>query len=383
MFQKLENNRPFLKMALEGFAGDGKTRTAAEIAIGIHKLVKSNKPIAIFDTERAAKALLPLFEQNGIEAVSSEARSLASLSEAIKWCESGGSDILIIDSITHVWENYLDAYKKEKNRYALQFQDWGIIKPKWKNEFSTPFVNANVHIIFTGRAGYEYEEEKVEQENGRMKREIFKSGIKMKAETETAFEPDLLVLMEKVQDILGDKKTIYRTAMILKDRTSMIDGIVLNVDGRLKGPSFEMFYPAIKQLLSGTVKQHTGGELPDTFKDFEEKFSNIGRNKDIAISEIEGHFNLMELGTSKEHKGLKSSILKAICGQTSLEGVKDLRLESIQECRDVISEFSVKYIEYMKECLQIELQPDMNKIKEYLTETILDIRSNGLSALDK
>lgn len=383
MFQKLENNRPFLKMALEGFAGDGKTRTAAEIAIGIHKLVKSNKPIAIFDTERAAKALLPLFEEHGIDAVSSEARSLASLSEAIKWCESGGSDILIIDSITHVWENYLDAYKAEKNRYALQFQDWGVIKPKWKKEFSTPYVNANVHIIFTGRAGYEYEEEKVEQDNGKIKREIFKSGIKMKAETETAFEPDLLVLMEKIQNIIGENKSIYRTAMILKDRTSMIDGLTLNSDGKLKGPSFEMFYPAIKQLLSGTVKQHTGGELPDTFKDFEEKFSNIGRNKDLAISEIEGHFNLMELGTSKEHKSLKSAILKAICDKTSLEGVKDLRLEIIQECSQIISEYSEKYINYMKECVESELQPDMSKVKEYLIDTISYVRTNGLLALDK
>jgi len=53
MFKKLENNRPFLKMAFEGFAGDGKTYTATQIAIGVHKKIGSKKPVAIFDTEKA------------------------------------------------------------------------------------------------------------------------------------------------------------------------------------------------------------------------------------------------------------------------------------------------------------------------------------------
>lgn len=39
MFKKLENNRPFAKIAFEGFAGDGKSFTATQVAIGIHKLI--------------------------------------------------------------------------------------------------------------------------------------------------------------------------------------------------------------------------------------------------------------------------------------------------------------------------------------------------------
>lgn len=374
IFQKLENNRPFLKMALEGFAGDGKSRTAAEIAIGVYKLIHSTKPIAIFDTERAAKALLPLFDAEGIEALSSEARTLASLNEAIKWCEAGNSDILIIDSITHVWESFIEAFKAEKNRYTLQFQDWGIIKPKWKNEFSTPFVNANVHIIFTGRAGYEYEEEKVEQPNGSFKKEISKSGIKMKAETETAFEPDILILMSKISDVLGDVKTIFRTATVLKDRTDQIDGLTLNSDGKLKGPSFDMFYPAIKQLLAGTVKQHTGGDIPDSFKEFEEKFSGIGRRKDTAIAEIEGAFELMQLGTSKEHKGLKSAILKKVFNVLSIEAVRQLSAERIEEGMDIIKDYANQYIAYMADCVEQTQTPDMAHVALLLDKTIASFR---------
>ena len=180
-FKKLENNRPFAKIAFEGFAGDGKSYTTTLMAMGIHKMIKSEKPIAIFDTEKAFKALVPVFASNGIEAVvDDENRSLESLFQAIKWCEEGNADILIIDSITHVYEEFINAYMKQKNGTRLEFQDWGVIKPMWKEKFSTPFVKANVHILFTGRAGYEYTQE-VNEQTG--KKEITKSGIKMKAET--------------------------------------------------------------------------------------------------------------------------------------------------------------------------------------------------------
>lgn len=291
MFRKLENNRPFLKMAFEGFAGDGKTYTATQTAIGVHKLIKSKKPIALFDTEKAFKALKPIFDKAGIEAVvNDEQRSLAALNQAIKWCEDGGADILIIDSITHVWEEYLRAYMEQKKRNRLQFEDWSVIKPKWKQEFSTPYVMAKCHIIFTGRAGYEYTDEKNEETG---KREIFKSGIKMKAENETAFEPDVLVLMQKEQDLLGDKKKVWREAMVVKDRTTMIDGMTFI------NPTFDNFYPAIKVLLDGALREAHGVDIPDTFAEFENRFNVVAKERAIYVSEIEGAFELMGLGTGE------------------------------------------------------------------------------------
>lgn len=252
MFTELENDRPFLKLALEGFAGDGKTFTAVKIAIGVHKLIKSTKPIALFDTEKALKALKAEFDREGIKPViNASERSLAAVNKAITWCEEGNADILIIDSITHVWEEFLkaylnrpDKYGKEIRRNRLEFQDWGVIKPQWKEQFSTPFVLAKCHIIFTGRAGYEYTDEK--NEDG--KREIFKSGIKMKAENETAFEPDILVLMQKQQELLQDKPRIWRQALIVKDRTNTIDG------KSFENPTFDDFFPAVKILLDGTIR---------------------------------------------------------------------------------------------------------------------------------
>lgn len=362
MFKKLENNRPFLKMAFEGFAGDGKTFTATQVAIGIHKLIKSEKPIALFDTEKAFKALKPSFDAAGIEAiVNDEQRSLAALSQAIKWCEDGGADILIIDSITHVWEEYLRAYMESKKRTRLEFQDWGIIKPKWKQEFSTPFVMAKCHIIFTGRAGYEYTDEKNEETG---KREIFKSGVKMKAETETAFEPDLLVLMEKKQQILTDKKRIWREATIIKDRTDQIDGKTFD------NPTFENFYPAVKVLLDGVLRELHGVNIPDTFHEFESKYSDAAKERERMVAEIEGCFELMGLGSGAQDKQVKAWTLNQVYGVNSIEMVQKKANGDVRNGLKTIKAFADKYKDYINECLDNETQIEKGKVTQLMKELL-------------
>lgn len=370
MFKKLENNRPFLKLALEGFAGDGKTYTATEIAIGVHKLIGSQKPIALFDTERALKALKWKFDEAGIESViEDEERSLTALNNAIHWCEEGNADILIIDSITHVWEEFLRAYMNRPDKHGnpiqrtrLEFQDWSVLKPQWKEKFSTPFVMAKCHIIFTGRAGYEYTDEKNEETG---KREIFKSGIKMKAETETAFEPDILVLMQKHTDLISDKKTVYREATIVKDRTTQIDG------KSFRNPMFDNFYPAIKILLDGTLREVHGATIPDTFEEFENRFGEMARERDAMIAEIEGCFAIMGLGPqSKEDKQVKAWTLAQVYKVNSIEMVARKGNGTIKSGLAVIREFADKYKTYLNVCIDAGNAPEKTKIQELMKELI-------------
>jgi hypothetical protein len=369
MFKKLENNRPFLKLALEGFAGDGKTYTATEIAIGIHNLINSTKPIALFDTERALKALKWKFDENNIESViEDEERSLLALNQSIKWCEEGNADILIIDSITHVWEEFLKAYlnRPDRNgnplkRTRLEFQDWGVLKPQWKEMFSTPFVMAKCHIIFTGRAGYEYTDEKNEETG---KREIYKSGIKMKAETETAFEPDILVLMQKVTDLISEKKTIYREAMVVKDRTTQIDGKTF------KNPTFNDFYPAVKVLLDGTLREVHGATMPDTFEEFETRFGQMLKDREVMVAEIEGCFQLMGLGTGAKDKQFKAWTLNQIFGVNSMEMVEKKSNPVIKAGLSKINIFADKYKDYFDSCLDSETNPDPTRVQQLMKELL-------------
>lgn len=366
MLKKLENTMPFAKIAILGFAGDGKTYTASQIAIGIHKLIGSKKPIAVFDTEKALRSLKDVFKEANIDVlIDDENKSLAALSSVIEECEKGAADILIIDSITHVYEEFLTAYKnsKYKNKHMLEFQDWGIIKPRWKEGFSNRFVKSHLHIIFTGRAGFEYENE-VNEETG--KREIFKSGVKMKAENETAFEPDLLIDMQKVKVEKGiNNRTLKRIATIIKDRTTVIDGM------EFENPTFEDFKPCIIKLLDGKIVNENPVLIADRFDELNDKTALTKFKKEAAISNIEGVFNIMKLGTSAEHKSLKAAILRKLFnGVYSIDLLIQKSVEELENAFALIEIFSFKYIEYLEMCEASNTKVDVKEIGNILDKVI-------------
>src|SRR5579864_7853087 len=93
-FTAIGNTKPFFKAAFEGEPGTGKSWSAALVAIGLHKKIGSTKPIVLIDTEKAAKFLVPLFKENGIEAMVRETHSLADLVTAMKLCSEGYSDVV-------------------------------------------------------------------------------------------------------------------------------------------------------------------------------------------------------------------------------------------------------------------------------------------------
>jgi KaiC/GvpD/RAD55 family RecA-like ATPase len=146
-FAPIGNTKPFFKAAFEGEPGTGKSWSAALVAIGLHKKLKSTKPVVLIDTEKAAKFLVPLFEEHGIQAMVRETHSLADLVTAMKLCSEGYSDIIVIDSITHIWMDFQEAYKRKLNRQTFQIQDWMAIKSDWNRNFSIPLVHFLLHAI--------------------------------------------------------------------------------------------------------------------------------------------------------------------------------------------------------------------------------------------
>lgn len=302
-FSTLANTKPYLKINFFGFAGSGKTYTSALTAIGLHQRLKSTKPICIFDTEMAAKFLKPLFESHNIPVLVKESRSLADLKETMRRCREGLADILLIDSLSHVWENFLQSYQQKKNRTFLQFQDWGVIKPTWKQEFSDPFVRDPYHIIMTGRAGYEYANE-INEETG--KREIYKSGVKEKVEGETAYEPDLIVLMERMQEMEGGEvKRVLRRGVVIKDRSTLLDGKTF------ENPAYEHLAPVVEAILTDPAKRDMTMELDAAalIKTEDDKREYLKR-RDIALEKIEAYLVSVWPGASAENKQLKVSALE-------------------------------------------------------------------------
>jgi len=322
-FMEVSNTKPFFKAAFEGFAGSGKTYTAAIVAIGLHKRIKSTKPVVMFDTEKAAKFLKRPFAEAGIELMVRESKTLADLKETMKRLrENKFSDILIIDSISHVWEDTTEAYKRKINRSRLQFQDWGILKPTWKNEFSDPFVNDPYHIIMCGRAGYEYDYEVNEDTK---KKELVKSGVKMKVEGETAYEPDILVLMERFEEILGENKKVFRQATVIKDRSRLIDGKTFI------NPTYKEFSVAIEDMLDNPTfnKQSEQTDSTGLFKTEEDK-QQYFKAKDIALEEIEGELLKAWPSTGAQDKQEKLNALESSFGTRSWTAIQSKGLSEIQ-----------------------------------------------------
>lgn len=227
LLKKAENKMAYAKVGLYGTAGSGKTRTACELAIGIHKAIGSKKPIVVFDTEPAFSFVLPLFEKAGIELlICDNSRSLADLMKVLDEAEKI-SDVIIIDSITHVWRDAQDSYLKKLNVtrkqkgqkpvYALEFHHWKPIKAAWAS-FTDRFLSSKIHMIVCGRSGgiYEYQE----KDDGSGKKELITSGTRMATEKELGYEPSLLIEMVAKQD---DGK-ITNIAMVQKDRSDKLNG---------------------------------------------------------------------------------------------------------------------------------------------------------------
>lgn len=322
-FTALENTMPYMKVALHGIAGSGKTYTGAKIAGGIHSMIHSKLPIVIFDTETSAKFLRPFFEQHEIKVLHKQSRKLSDLIDTMEFCEAGNAEVLIIDSITHVWEDFLEAYKKKKNRDRIEFQDWGQIKPIWKREFSDRVVMGHYHIVFTGRQGdtYEYVEN---EDTG--KRELVKSGVKMKAETDTAYEPDLLIMMDRIMENNGDGIVTYRLATILKDRSAIIDGKTF------KNPSFKDFRPVYDFLVTRVTpeKKTDTGDDANLIRD-EERRNNDKREAKMWLERCEAILDKHAGGATKDAKAKRMELTEyAFHGETSETAIAALSKDQLE-----------------------------------------------------
>lgn len=250
--------------------------------------------------------------------------------------EEGIADLLIINSITHVWEDFVESYKRRAGRLSLQFQDWGIIKPTWKKQFSDSFVTDPYHILMTGRAGFEYDYERNEDTG---KKELRKTGIKMKVEGETAYEPDMLVLMERYEEILGKEKKVWREATIVKDRSTILDGKTI------QNPKFSDFAPSVKVMLAGGKKAVTQAEADSAslFKTEEERAKRL-KEKRKALEEIEGYLVAIWPSTSGKDKQMKSEAIYEAFGTRSWTAVEELEPQKLRTGYEEIVAFVEKVI---------------------------------------
>lgn len=321
LFKKAENMQGFLKCGIMGFPGAGKTYTATKIAIGLVQLLQDKRPIFAVDTEGGLSYVIDHFEKAGIDVQVARTRAFVDLLAAVDEAEKNGA-LLLIDSITHFWEEVQETYKKANQRQRITFGDWSIIKSNWKR-YTEKFLTSKLHIIMCGRAADVFDF--FEGEDGKM--ELHKIGTKLQAEKNLGYEPGLAIEMqrESLGEFKRNERNFVNRAYVIKDRFDVLDGQYFD------NPTFETFLPHIKKLNIGThegLSENTSKELFD--KDSDKNWTEKKKQVEIFKEEIEGLLTSYFPGRTSEEVRAKTDLVYEAYGTRSWKALDDLEPEVLK-----------------------------------------------------
>lgn len=192
--------RAKIKMGLQGPSGSGKTYSSLLLAYG---LTGNWDTIAVIDTENRSAELYAHLGPYKVLPLSSPYTPEKYI-EAIDVCIKGGIEVVIIDSVTHEWENLIDFHSSMAGN---SFTNWGKITPR-HNAFVQKLLHAPVHIISTIRTKQDYV---LNEKNGKMVPE--KIGLKSVQRDGLEYEFTLVFDLD-----------IKNNATASKDRTGLFFG---------------------------------------------------------------------------------------------------------------------------------------------------------------
>ena len=333
LLRKAEPETAYFKAGIYGEAGAGKSFTSALVAIGLSKLLHSAKPVAFADTETGSDFLIPMFEREGVELVRTKTRAFADLLTIVDEAEKG-CDVLIIDSITHFWNELMESYMKKNELKRITLKHWGPIKATWA-EFTTRYVNSNLHIIVAGRSADKWEEVEDPEDGAK---ELKKVGTKMRTESSLAYEPSLLVEMEAVQLSARIGGKLVHRCHIRKDRFDVINGQTFD------DPTLDTFMPHIALLnIGGEHKAIEAGRDSTAIFDRPDIGELKSVRREVMLEKITALMLDLYPGQSEADKTGKRNLMRDVFGTTSWtevsrlyghdkldEGIKNLELLVLQ-----------------------------------------------------
>lgn len=249
-FRKAKAEQAALKMGLYGPPGSGKTFTSLLLAEGLGKL--TGKRVAYIDTERGTDFYCQAVTTRSVhpEAFDFDAlytRSLTEALSAVRALKPEEHGVVVLDSVTHLWEAAMAAYAGRTTSIGtIPMHAWGKIKKPYKDLMAL-LLSLPIHVLICGRQKTVYAEDEETEE-------LKATGVTMRAEGETPYEPHILIRMESIKP----KKTNELATIVAyaeKDRTGVLSG------RSFVNPSFETLCKPLLGLL-GSVQAHvaTGDE---------------------------------------------------------------------------------------------------------------------------
>ena len=273
-FTKAKSEQAFLKIALYGKAGTGKTLTSLLWAEGL--AARNNKRVAFVDTERGSEFYaIPIAERKVHPAAFDFDRlftkSIMETVEAVESIDPAQHSVVVIDSITHLWEAARASYTgKLMANGGIPIQAWQQIKKPYKRLMAL-LLDGNYHAIICGREGVVMEDD----ENGEMK----VTGTKMKAEGETPHEPHVLGRMRPERSADG---TYVITVFFEKDRSGILTGRTI------EWPNYSTIAP-LMNYMTGSTQGKMGTEEENAEKDaaaMETQAQRTASERDMLMAQI-------------------------------------------------------------------------------------------------
>lgn len=315
-FKRAKAEQAKLKAGIYGQAGSGKTLTSLLLAEGLAKL--DGRRVAFVDTERGTDFYTLDNEKRklhpaGFDFDAIYTRSIYEVLQEIRGLPSDYG-VLVIDSITHIWEAAMDAYSGPRTRDGgLPIQAWGKIKRPYK-ELMTLLINLPIHVIICGRQKNEYEDD----EQGKMR----KVGTTMRAEGDTGHEPHILIHAERLRSPQQGISLFFE-----KDRTSILSGrTVVLEENQPPGHTWKLIGEPLLAVLSGNTQAVIQDSDETAARDIDISTTEEAKKTAKAERLFRQHRVAMESANTKEAlEQAAKGITPAVKKELSREQVAELK----------------------------------------------------------
>lgn len=168
IFQPATRKKTFLRLAIDGPSGGGKSFTVLRIASALSRLIEKETGtpgrIAAIDTEAGSLSKYAGDSPDGIpfafDVLELSHHAPSSYSSAIGSAAQYGYDILIIDSLSHAWTGVDGALEQvtkaqAKSRGGNSFTAWKDVTPQHQALVES-ILRAPMHVLATLRTKTEY-----------------------------------------------------------------------------------------------------------------------------------------------------------------------------------------------------------------------------------
>lgn len=207
--QKATRKKVKLRMSIASPTGFGKTVSALILA---HGITNDWEKICVIDTENESASLyadhaLPGGYKIG-EFYTQQIHppfTPEKYSEAIKKCEDNEIEVIIIDSVTHVWNGQGGLLEYNDSLGGNKFQNWAKTTPRYQAWLSS-ILHSKCHVITTNRKKQAYA---LINEGGKSK--VEKQG--MEDQIRDGYDYEMTIAFEIINDA--------HLARAAKDRTSI------------------------------------------------------------------------------------------------------------------------------------------------------------------